>query len=383
MSFVDFETEKALFRQYYDSNVESLQAAGAASARILSTLFPAAGHIPISKIEARVKSREECINKFNLKYRPGLEASDVAYTIREHITDLVGLRIVCLYEDDIRKIGDVLSQHFEVIDTTDKIAAIENTESSFGYKGLHFDVRMKAPRLDLPEYQMHANLPFEIQVRTIVQDSWSVLDHKIKYKKSIPASLKRRINTLAALFELADREFRAIRDETEDELRKAEAQPQEDGEIVSAQDIVSQAEPLLESTLPGNPPRKVQSARLTAFNFLKIVSHFFPQFAFEPHKVDGFVQQILECQPQMTRALLNGLVTKNIGTVKQYQSAFEARDSSNRLNPFTVIRHSLYLADRALFASLLTAVAKASFEAWLTEEGHPQAVVAGSIYSAA
>ena len=50
-------------------------------------------------------------------------------------------------------------------------------------------------------------MAFELQIRTIIQDSWSVLDHKIKYKKSIPGQLKRRINVLSALFELADREF--------------------------------------------------------------------------------------------------------------------------------------------------------------------------------
>jgi hypothetical protein len=33
------------------------------------------------------------------------------------------------------------------------------------------------------------------------------LDHKIKYKKSIPQYLKRRINRLSALFEIADEEF--------------------------------------------------------------------------------------------------------------------------------------------------------------------------------
>jgi hypothetical protein len=46
------------------------------------------------------------------------------------------------------------------------------------------------------------------------------------YKKSIPGSLKRRTNTLAALFELADREFRQVRDETELQIKKASAEPE-------------------------------------------------------------------------------------------------------------------------------------------------------------
>jgi len=50
-------------------------------------------------------------------------------------------------------------------------------------------------------------------MRTIIQDAWSILDHKIKYKKSIQQSLKRRINRLSALFEIADDEFFRINDE--------------------------------------------------------------------------------------------------------------------------------------------------------------------------
>ena len=63
-----------------------------------------------------------------------------------------------------------------------------------GYSTLEVDTFLD---LVIQDYQY---FNFEIQIRTITQDSWSVLDHKIKYKKSIPSSLKRRINTLAALF---------------------------------------------------------------------------------------------------------------------------------------------------------------------------------------
>jgi len=65
------------------------------------------------------------------------------------------------------------------------------------------------------EYQRYAELRFEVQIRTIIQDAWSTLDHKIKYNQSIPLDIKRRINTLAALFELADREFFSIKKQTD------------------------------------------------------------------------------------------------------------------------------------------------------------------------
>ncbi len=367
MASTDFETEKVAFRAYYDANYELLGNARNGFASVLAALLPSTGSIPISKIEGRVKEREECIRKFNQKYRPTLEEKGVAYTIREHITDLVGLRIVCLYEDDIEEIGRKLSGHFEVLAVTDKITTVENTEGSFGYKGLHFDFQLQNPRLQLPEYALYASLPFEVQVRTIIQDSWSVLDHKIKYKKAIPNRLKRRINTLAALFELADREFRAIRDATEEEIKREETAAPEVADETDSADVNAGR------GRPGEPPLELQGAKLNAFNFLRIARHFFPQFDFEPYKVDGFVQEIVSIEPEMTRAMFNRYVNKNIATVKRYQAYFESLDATNKLNPFTVIRHCLFLADRDKFSGALTATAKEAFTAWLRERESPAA----------
>lgn len=367
MSSLDFELGKTQFRDFYDSHSTELRNASRSLSSLLTDLLPLAGSIPISKIDARVKDREECIKKFNLKYRPGLEEKVEAYVIKDHISDLVGLRIVCLYEDDIEKIGKLLEEQFEVISVTDKIATIENTEDSFGYKGLHFDIRLKNPRLELPEYAVYADLRFEVQVRTIIQDSWSVLDHKIKYKKSIPNRLKRRINTLAALFELADREFRQIRDSTEEEIQKEEAEPEELEDLEAAAIQSATVGPMR----PSDQHRELRSSKLNAFNFLKIASHFFPTYEFEPQNVDGFVQEIVGARLLMTRFSLNELLKRHISLVKRYQIDFEA-NTANRMNPFTIFRHCLYLSDKTTFQGMLTNVARENFEAWLNKPVNEQ-----------
>ncbi|WP_281492349.1 GTP pyrophosphokinase [Wohlfahrtiimonas chitiniclastica] len=147
------------------------------------------------------------MHKFNLKYRKALEADEIPYMIKEHISDLIGIRVVCLYEDDIDVIRTVLEQHFDTIEVTNKSAQMESTEGSFGYKGLHLDLRLGSARQEMPEYKSFVDFNFELQIRTIIQDSWSVLDHKIKYKKSIPTPLKRRINTLAPFLSLLIESF--------------------------------------------------------------------------------------------------------------------------------------------------------------------------------
>ena len=357
---LDFETEKTAFREHYDTTSRLLEDAKDSFITLLNALVIHAGNIAISKIEGRVKEKEECIKKFNRKYRSDLEARSEAYSIDSHITDLIGLRIVCLYEDDIDKIRAVLTEHFDIIEITDKIAMVENTEDSFGYKGLHLDLKLNAARNILPEYIPYAAFSFEVQVRTIIQDSWSVLDHKIKYKKSIPNRLKRRINTLAALFELADREFREIRESTEDEIEKA-------GTAVDTTEV-EQDEPIVE--IARNAVSKVPT-KLDAFSFFRIAQHFFEEYEFEPHKVDGFTQEISSLEPGITRSKFNFYMRKAIARVKRYQAFFEGQAGPDRLNPFTIIRHCLYLGNPDAFKSMLTNVARENFDSWLTANPLP------------
>jgi putative GTP pyrophosphokinase len=367
MASLDFEIEKTKFREFYDSNRQLLEDAKDSFITLVNALISHTGSISISKIDGRVKDKEECIRKFNLKYRTDAESKSEPYTIKDHITDLIGLRIVCLYEDDIEKAQVCLSEHFEVIDVTDKIAQIENTEGSFGYKGLHLDLKLNGHRITLPEYTIYSNFRFEVQIRTIIQDSWSVLDHKIKYKKSIPNSLKRRINTLAALFELADREFREIREATIEEMKKEE---------VSQEALAIESEASNPETEANNPEPVAnlhRGVRLNAFSFLKIAHHFFSEFDFEPYKVDGFTQEITGMEPSITRGKFNNYMKQNISRVKKYQIYFEKNNPNDKLNPYTLIRHCLYLGNKNAFSTILNIVSKEAFEKWLEVNPEKQA----------
>ncbi|WP_405128515.1 GTP pyrophosphokinase family protein [Pseudoalteromonas sp. PB2-1] len=354
MPSLDFESERQVFKEFYDDNHGVIEGAKTSFITLLNSLIRSSENLPLSKIEGRVKDRDECIKKFNLKYRTELESADTVYEIKDHITDLIGVRVVCLYEDDIKRIKDLLCVHFEVIDITDKIAQIEKTENSFGYKGLHLDLKLNDIRSGLPEYSKFKDFSFEVQIRTIIQDSWSVLDHKIKYKKSIPNELKRRINSLAALFEVADREFREIRSATEESL-KAEDVSQE--QIKAESDQIQSGEVCTQSS----------THTLNAFSFLKIANHFFNGYEFEPHKVDGFTAEIVMLKPTLTRGKFNYFMRENIAKVKKYKEYFEAEFPADSLNPYTIIRHCLYLGDKSIFLKLLTKQASETFEKWLSD----------------
>ena len=359
MPSLDFDLEESQFRSWYAAQALALEDACAALTARVAAVVTQAGGVDTTKVEGRVKDVDECVRKFVRKYRPALEESNTPYDIQAYITDLIGVRVVCLYEDELEKIAQIVRAHFAVIDVTDKVSAVESTEAWFGYKGLHLDLRLGVAQRDLPEHAAYAQWPFELQVRTIIQDSWSVLDHKIKYKKSIPGQLKRRINVLSALFELADREFRQIRDATAAELLQA---PDET------------AEPAPDATADLQAPARAAapSSELNAFTFLKIATHFFKDFEFEPSKVDGFVDDIQAWSPGMTRARFNSLMRETIGVVKRYKQHFEEQNPQASFNPYTVIRHCLYLNNKTAFRPALRNSARESFEAWLSDNAEPK-----------
>ena len=358
MPSLDFEAEKVAFNEYYNDNTQRLGQAMEAFLTLLSSLIAHAG-LDVAASTGRIKDREESIKKFTRKYQSDLEKSETPYQIKDHITDLVGLRLVCLYEDEIEPIGRLIRDSFEVIGVTDKTAEIEGTENAFGYKGLHLDLRLDDARAAMPEYALFAPFRFELQIRTVVQDSWSTLDHKIKYKKSIPAALKRRINTLAALFELSDREFRQIRDETELEIARAaaEPEPEPEAEIAAAGDEV--AEPAGDADIA-----RRQFAPLDAFRLLRIARHFFPGVEFEPRKIDGFTAEVIEREPTISRGKFNHYLRTTIGMVHLYKAWFLTEGKGEKFNAFTEMRHALYAANPDNFGGMLTNGARATFDAW-------------------
>lgn len=357
MPSLDFDLEKARFHAFYAQNLPLLNDALEAFLTLLVALVAPSARMDGAKVEGRIKSADECVRKFSRKYRAALEDKNTPYEIGSYITDLIGLRIVCLYEDELDYVAQLVRTQFEVIEITDKVSAVESTEAAFGYKGLHLDLRLDAAHRAMPCYARLAPFTLELQIRTIIQDSWSVLDHKIKYKKAIPGPLKRRINVLAALFELADREFRQIRDETEAALLQA---PDETQEAQNAAEILASDPPGV-----GMAPETVGGSGLNAFTFLKIATHFFKDFAFEPHKVDVFVDDMHAWSPNITRARFNKLMHHTIGTVKRYKQHFEEFNPNAKFNAYTVIRHCLYLGDKATYAPALRRASREAFEAWL------------------
>lgn len=355
MASLDFELEKKNFRIFYTRHYDDLKTTKDNYINIIKSLIKQSDPGEVTKIEGRIKDPDECIKKFQRKYQNRLEAAYQPYAIKDYLSDLIGIRIVCLYEDQVALVSEALKEHFKIIDVTDKIAAIEGTEDLFGYKGLHMDLAPDT-RSETINREDLANFPFEVQIRSLIQDTWSVLDHKIKYKKSIPNNLKRRINVLSALFELADREFKEIRNATSELMEAATAVPIDDSPIIDDDTEEAQS--------------GANGKTINAFNFLRIAGHFFRDFEFQDYKVDNFVQDILSLDHRFKRSDLHQSLVNHLKTVKEYRNFFIAANPENTFSHYTVVRHCLYLHDPRTFERILSQGPRERFNRWLRAREH-------------
>jgi len=71
MPSLDFDVEKTTFRKFFDENSHLLEDAKNSFVTLIKSLTSQAD-VSISKIEGRVKDKEECIKKFNRKYGNGV-----------------------------------------------------------------------------------------------------------------------------------------------------------------------------------------------------------------------------------------------------------------------------------------------------------------------
>lgn len=172
--------------------------------------------IEFSNITCRAKSLNSFLEKIQRKsYRdPAAE-----------ITDLAGVRVVCLYIDDLERVERVIEEHFEIVEKIDKLKT--RGPDRFGYGAIHFVVRL-GRNASGARYDDLKNLVCEIQTRTVLQDAWAIIDHHLVYKNesNVPTVLRSRLNRLAGDFEAADRKFGDLRAEREEYLRKvADSEP--------------------------------------------------------------------------------------------------------------------------------------------------------------
>lgn len=130
---------------------------------------------PIEYIKKRIKTPESIVKKLK---RDGYEVS--VENMVNYINDIAGIRIVCSFTSDIYRLAEMIGKQNDL--TVVSIKDYIKHPKASGYKSFHMHVTIPIFLSDRV-----VDTKVEIQIRTIAMDFWASLEHKLRYKKDIPA----------------------------------------------------------------------------------------------------------------------------------------------------------------------------------------------------
>lgn len=158
---------------------------------------------PIQHIDHRLKSLTSIRKKMLQKGLP-LEYE----VMRDEITDIGGIRVICSYINDIYAVSGMLKQQDDLLIVREKDYIAYPKPN--GYRSYHLIVAI--PIFLSSEKQI---IPVEIQMRTMAMDFWASLEHQLRYKTeaSVSESTRRRLTNIAEDIFNADMEMQQIYEE--------------------------------------------------------------------------------------------------------------------------------------------------------------------------
>ncbi|MDR0785474.1 MAG: (p)ppGpp synthetase [Treponema sp.] len=169
--------------------------------RRLETIFDSLS--PRPTVKGRVKDFCSYYKKYLklLKQTPGTNPV---------ITDVIGIRVICPFIEDLAKVQSLIIQNFNVVDTEKKGSNYSYKE--FGYESIHLLIII--PEDIIQDRGASECSAAEIQIRTILQDAWAEVEHELVYKAEFTPfdePMKRKLAAINASLSLADAIFQEIR----------------------------------------------------------------------------------------------------------------------------------------------------------------------------
>ncbi|MBP5281319.1 MAG: GTP pyrophosphokinase family protein [Lachnospiraceae bacterium] len=158
---------------------------------------------PIEHIKARIKTPESIVKKLK---RAGKEST--IQNMIEYVNDIAGIRIICSFSSDIYRIAAMIKEQkdINILLTKDYITY----PKASGYRSYHMIV-------SVPVYLSDriVDTKVEIQIRTVAQDFWASLEHKIHYKfeGEAPEHIRSELVECARMVADLDERMLALNDE--------------------------------------------------------------------------------------------------------------------------------------------------------------------------
>lgn len=187
----------------YDLNIDYHRVFSSKAVALIRDLLDSC-QINVHSVTCRVKDRKSLARK--------LSKQGKIYSSLSDVTDIVGVRIVTYFENDVARVVKLIESEF-VIDIENSVDKLSNLDPDrFGYVSTHHVLKLSAQRSALAEYRLFTSAVFELQTRSILQHAWAEIEHDLGYKskREVPRHIRRKFSRLAGLLELADSEFNAI-----------------------------------------------------------------------------------------------------------------------------------------------------------------------------
>lgn len=175
------------------------------------------GHEIVHSYKSRLKDRDHLRAKLLRKREEGNPISPG--NLFDRVTDLAGVRIIHLFQENFRQIDHVIRRKVDAGDwvlgeratayTWDPEAAdffrrfnLEVTQKPTAYTSVHYLIR---PRADSP-------LCCEVQVRTLFEEIWGEVDHQINYPNPTPSlACREQIRVLSKIVGAGSRLLDSLR----------------------------------------------------------------------------------------------------------------------------------------------------------------------------
>ena len=152
-----------------------------------------------------IKGRIKSFSSYYKKYLSILKTGNDS----PFITDVMGIRIICPFIEDLADAERLIKNNFEVVEVEKKG---HYSFKEFGYESTHLLIKIPEDIIKIrgnPDNGMA-----EIQIRTTLQDAWAEVEHELFYKAAFTPydePMKRKLAAVNASLSLADIIFQEIR----------------------------------------------------------------------------------------------------------------------------------------------------------------------------
>ncbi len=166
---------------------------------------------PIEHIKSRLKTPDSIVRKLK---GDGYEVT--IENMRDKLSDIAGIRIICSFMSDIYQIADMIAKQADV--TVLYVKDYIKKPKPNGYKSYHMVVTIPVYLTEGP-----VETKVEIQIRTVAMDFWASLEHKIAYKLegNPPAELLQELKACADMVDILDAKMFSL-NEAISEIAKAQ-----------------------------------------------------------------------------------------------------------------------------------------------------------------